>query len=123
LGSGRAKDWFLLGGLLGSGSAKDAFLLGIMIRPSSSEDSSSPDEFQSLLAGLVSFLLLTALGVGSSSSLSASVVVSARARPCESIVNFTDVFIFGVMVSGMELRLDKRWWFLRGDVLPLAREP
>lgn len=93
-------------GLKGSGRAKDALKelvrLGI-IMGSSSVDESSPDEKPS-------------------SRSPCRIVVSARARPRESIVNLTDVRVRGCgAVSGIDARPDSRCWLLRGDALPEGR--
>ena len=50
-------------------------------------------------------------------------VVSALARPLESMVNLTDVRTRGADASGIEVRLGGRLcWFLNGDDLPPAPE-
>lgn len=86
------------------------FRLGIIIGSSSVEESSSSEDAQLFPFPLLrfSFRLRTAVGVVSSSSTTI-VVVSARARPLESIVNLTEVCVLGG-VSGMELKLGSRCW-------------
>ena len=97
-----------------------------MIGSSSVEESLSSDDTQLLLAALVGLrCFLNGLGVGSSSPLSLPstiTVVSARARPRESMVNFTEVLVFGAGLSGMAHRLESLWWFFSGEVLPFGRE-
>jgi hypothetical protein len=93
-------------GFLGSGSANEAFLLGMMMGPSSVLDSSDA-ESASLSRRPESLDILRrwmAPGLGSSTTT----VVSARARPLESIVNLTDVRVRGPPDSGIDVRLDRR---------------
>jgi hypothetical protein len=100
------KGWIVVG-FRGSGRANDVFLLGIMIGSSSVDEESSSDESHCCCRGATEYELcrLTALGNGSSTT---TTVVSTRARPLESIVNFACVLICGPDASGIEERLDKR---------------
>src|SRR4051812_23734459 len=103
------KGWMVVG-FRGSGSANDAFLLGRMIGSSSVDDDSSSDEYHCCRRGAEYELCrLATPGDGSSGT---DTVVSTRARPFASIVNFACVLGRGGAVSGIEDRLDRRWWWL-----------
>jgi hypothetical protein len=92
-------------GFLGSGSANDEFLLGIMIGSSSVVDSSDSESTILSLRPESRDALRRWMPPGLDSST--TTVVSARARPLESIVNFTDVLVRGPD-SGIEVRLERR---------------
>ena len=103
--------------LRGSGIENEVFLLGMMIGSSSDDDSSSSEHHRRRLpTDCVLARFRRARGL----SRSTTSVVSTRARPFSSMVNFACVLVRGPAVSGMDVRLGSRWWLLfNGDNLPL----
>jgi len=89
-------------GFLGSGRAKEAFLLGMMMGSSSVASDSESTSLRPESCDTLRRWMLPGL------DSSMSTVVSARARPFESMVNFTDVRVRGPPDSGIEVKLDRR---------------